>query len=161
MTKTRTEKIAQYKKGKVFHADWIHTDYFEYWLNNFTKDGRTLNVCCGASEVGDVRLDISEDSTRTMYGDMFDLPSFRPREFDYVYCDPDFKYYTSGKNRFNWQFDLFKLADQCLITRRPKVNVNMPSDWHQYIVLEDSRPSLSFVRLDFRGRPKSKKEELV
>ena len=38
----REEKIQQYKKGKVFHADWIHTDYMEYFLNNYNN--RDLNA---------------------------------------------------------------------------------------------------------------------
>lgn len=146
----RTEKIQQYKKGNVYHADYMHTDYFEYWLNNFTKDGRTLNVCCGYSEIGDVRLDVSEDSTRTQYGDMFDLSEFKDNEFDYVYCDPLFKFYTSGSNRFRWQFELFRLAKKALITRRPKVTANIPSTRHHYVILEDSRPSLSLLRIDYK-----------
>jgi hypothetical protein len=148
--KTRTEKIQQYKKGNVFHADYIHTDYFEYWLNNFTKDGRTLNVCCGFSEVGDVRLDISQESSRTEFGDLFDLSRFQDQEFDYVYCDPLYKFYTTGSNRMRWQFELFRLAKKALITKRPKVNINMPSARHHYVILEDSRPSLSLVRVDWR-----------
>lgn len=143
-------KHQQFKKGDVFHADMMHTDYFDYWLDNFTKDGRTLNVCCGTSKIGDVRLDIDAESARTEPGDMFDLSMFKDQEFDYVYCDPLFKFYTSGDNRFRWQFELFRLAKKALITRRPKVNVNMPSTRHHWVVLEDSRPSLSLVRIDWR-----------
>jgi len=148
--KTIGSTAAQFKKGNVFHADYMHTDYFEYWLNNFTKDGRTLNVCCGFSKVGDVRLDIAKDSNRTEYGDMFDLGKFKDQEFDYVYCDPLFKFYNTGDNRMRWQFELFRLAKKALITRRPKVTINMPSTRHHYVILEDSRPSLSLVRVDWR-----------
>ncbi len=151
----REEKIQQYKKGKVFHADWIHTDYMEYFLNNYTKDGRTLNVCCGASELGDIRLDISEESTRTQYGNMFDLSMFEDQEFDYVYCDPPFNVYTNTKilqeYRNKWQFELWRITKKALITRRPKVNINLPSERHRYIILEDSRPSLSLLRVDWRN----------
>lgn len=141
----------------------MHTDYFDYWLDNFTKDGRTLNVCCGTSKIGDVRLDTAKTipvkikneivlipTARTEYGDMFDLTMFRDNEFDYVYCDPLFKFYTSGENRFRWQFELFRLSKKALITRRPKVTVNMPSTRHHYIILEDTRPSLSLVRIDWK-----------
>ena len=151
---TRTQKIQQYKKGRVFHANYMHTDYFEYWLDNFTKDGRTLNVCCGYSEVGEIRLDISEDSTRTQHGNAFDLSMFEDQEFDYVYCDPPFNWYTSPiilkQFRNKWQFELFRLARKALVTRRPKVNINLPSELHHYTILEDSRPSLSLVRVDWR-----------
>lgn len=154
----------QFKKGSIFHADMMHTDYFDYWLDNFTKDGRTLNVCCGTSDIGDVRLDIAKTikiiingkevsvpTARTQYGDMFDLSEFENQEFDYVYCDSLFKFYTSGKNRMRWQFELFRLSKKALITRRPKVNINMPSTRHHYIILEDSRPSLNLVRIDWRN----------
>ncbi len=163
--KTRSVKL--YTKGKVFHSDYIHTEYLEEWLDNFTKDGRLLNVCCGTSPLGDVRLDIAEYHTielkgkevtiptsRTQHGDLFDLSKFLDQEFDYVYCDPDFRYYTSKpilkeyKNK--WQFELFRLAKKALITRRPKVNINLPSERHRYIVMEDWRPSLSLFRIDWR-----------
>jgi hypothetical protein len=101
---TRTEKIQQYKKGKVFHPDHMHTDYFEYWLRDFVSDGSCLNICCGYSEVGDVRVDISADSARTMEGDLFKLlETFRENQFDYVYIDPPFEFYVTGKEgqRFN------------------------------------------------------------
>lgn len=148
---------------KVFHTDWLHTDYMEYFLNNFTKDGSTLNVCCGTSMLGDVRIDnaatveieikkemVTVPTTRTMAGDLFDLSKFKDQEFDYVYCDPDFKYYTGGSNRMKWQFELFRICKKALITRRPKVNINLPSERHRYIVLEDTRPSISLLRVDWR-----------
>ncbi len=141
-------------KPQAIHADWIHTDYHEYWLDNFTKDGRTLNVCSGMSFVGDVRIDTNPTSNRTMAGDMFDLSMFKDQEFDYVYCDPDFNVYTNPnilkENRNKWQFELFRLAKKALITRRPKVNINLPSKWHHWVVLEDHRPSISLLRIDWR-----------
>lgn len=148
---SRTEKIAQYKKGKIYHPEWMHTDYFEYWLRDFVKDGSCLNICCGYSEVGDVRVDISPDSTRTMDGDLYNLlATFRPEQFDYVYIDPPFEAYVTGPNRFRWQFDAFKICKKALITRRTKVNVNMPSRFHEYFILEDDRPSLTLVRADYK-----------
>lgn len=144
-------KNAKTPKGIINHPDWVHSDYLEYWLNDFTIDGSLLNVCSGASTLGQVRVDIDPESNRTMYGDLFNiLDYFKPNTFDYVYCDPDFKYYTSGENRFRWQFDLFKIAKKALITRRPKVTVNMPSKWHDYIIAEDTRPSFTILRIDYK-----------
>ena len=151
MATTRHAKIAQYKKGQVYHPDHMHTDYFEYWLKDFVSDGSCLNVCCGFSEVGDVRVDLSADSTRTMEGDLFKLlATFRERQFDYVYIDPPFELYVKGKDRFKWQFDAFKIAKKAMITRRTKVNVNLPSKYHEYIIAEDSRPSLTLIRIDYK-----------
>ncbi len=150
-TKTRAGKIAQYKKGNIWHPDYLHTDYLEFWLKDFTRNGSTLNVCCGFSEIGDVRVDISSESTRTMEGDLFKLSElFRPNQFDYVYIDPPFEKYVTGPDRFKWQFDAFKIARKALITRRTKVNVNMPSKYHEYIIAEDSRPSITLLRIDYK-----------
>jgi len=56
---------AKVKKGKIFHATWIHSDYLEYWLEDFTNDGNLLNVCSGDSMLGLVRVDIDPESNRT------------------------------------------------------------------------------------------------
>lgn len=149
----RGRKNARVKKGKVFHVTWIHADYLEYWLENFCSDGNVLNVCSGESMFGLVRVDTDSESNRTMYADLFTiLKYFKAESFKYVYCDPPFEFYTSGENRMRWQYDLFKLVKQggALITRRPKVNVNMPSKYHEYVIAEDSRTSLTLLRIDYK-----------
>jgi len=150
-SKDKRKNVTRQPKGKVYHPEHIHADYLEYYLKDFTHDGTLLNQCCGDSTVGDTRADIRKDSNMTVNVDLFNvLDSFIPRQFDYVYCDPPFKFYTAGENRFRWQFDLFKLCKIALITRRPKVTVNMPSKWHDYVILEDSRPSFSVLRIDYK-----------
>jgi len=140
---------ARVKKGTVFNIKWIHADYLNYWLREFTSDGSLLNVCCGYSEIGYPRIDNSPISNRTHDGDLFNL-KFPPESFDYVYCDPPFQFYTSGDNRFRWQFDLFKICKIALITRRPRVTANINSRWHDYAICEDSRPALTILRIDFK-----------
>lgn len=150
----KTKKTDHYKKGDIIPAEWIHTDYLEYWLKDFFKSlgcQRILNVCCGDSKFGDIRLDIRADTTRTLEGDLFTLLDyFPPSSVDGVYIDPPFKYYTSGANRFFWQFDALKIAKKVLVTKRPKVTVNLPSKWHSYVIAEDSRPALSLLRIDYK-----------
>jgi len=149
----RGKNNARVKKGKVFNTTWIHSDYLEYWLENFCKDGNVLNVCSGQSMFGLVRVDTDAESNRTMYADLFTiLKYFKPESFKYVYCDPPFEIYTSGENRMRWQFDLFLLVKPggALITRRPKVTANIPSKWHEYVIAEDSRPSLTLLRIDYK-----------
>jgi len=144
---------ARVKKGKIFHPTWIHSDYLEYWLEQFTADGNLLNVCSGQSMLGNVRVDIDPESNRTMPGDVFKIKDeFKANSQKYIYCDNEFRYFTSGENRFRWQFDLFSLIKPggALITRRPRVNVNLPSKWHDYVIAEDSRPSLSLLRIDYK-----------
>ena len=149
----RGRNNAKVGKGKIFNTSWIHSDYLEYWLETFCKDGNVLNVCSGESMFGLVRVDIDHESNATIYGDLFEiLKYFRPESFKYVYCDPDYRIYTTGPNRFRWQFDLFSLVKPggALITRRPKVTVNLPSKHHEYVVCEDSRPSLTLLRIDYK-----------
>ena len=144
-------KNAKVKRGNVFYIEWIHSDYLEYWLRDFTADGSLLHICCGDSGLGYPRADINPDSNRTMYADLFKLlETFKENQFDYVYIDPPFNAYTSGDNRFRWQFDALKICKKALITRRPKVSVNLPSIYHDYVICEDSRPSLTIIRIDFK-----------
>ena len=53
--------------------------------------GFSLHVCCGSSNLGDIRLDIEKQLEQKtegfVKGDMFNLP-FRPGLFDTVICDP-------------------------------------------------------------------------
>lgn len=142
---------AQYRKGQIYNVNWMHTDYLEYWLQQFTIQGSTLNVCSGMSMIGQVRVDKDPETNRTMDGDLFHLLDyFKPNQFDYVYVDPPFNVYTSGMNRIRWQFDAFKICKKALITRRPKVTANIPSKYHDYIIAEDTRPSLTILRVDYK-----------
>jgi hypothetical protein len=155
MPKPDKRKNAKVKRGNVFYIEWIHSDYLEYWLRDFTADGSLLHVCSGESTLGYPRVDINPDSNRTMHGDLFDLLSiFKENQFDYVYCDPPFPYYNDPRilksNRNAWQFDLLKIAKKALITRRPRTAINLPSKYHDYVILEDSRPSISILRVDYK-----------
>ena len=76
--------------------------------------GRSLNVCCGMSEVGDVRVDIDANTNRTQEGDLFNL-KFPPLSFDTVICDPPFEYYVTGENRFRWIQELARIARKRLM----------------------------------------------
>ena len=54
------------------------------------KEGLTLHICCGASELGDVFLDLDPQRLDIEKGDMRELP-FSNDEFDNVIIDPPFK----------------------------------------------------------------------
>lgn len=182
-------------KGLIHRPEYMHTDYFEYWLRDFTSDGSVLNHACGMSTIGDVRVDMDPKTNRTMEGNLLDIgKDFRENSFDYVYVDPiyDMFYNPSsiifkpdimanpqaqlqimklkqqikelenqveklnvqqnplGNLAYKWQFDAFKIARKALITRRPKININMPSRWHEWLITEDSRPSINLVRIDYK-----------
>lgn len=129
-------------RGKLYKANWSHTETSEDLLRRLTADGITLNVCCGQSMVGDVRVDIAENTSRTEYGDMFDLP-FGRLSFYNVICDPPYDYYTTGDNRFRWILKLADMAERKLILAIPKINIRIPHfDKEYYIVEEDGQVSM-------------------
>lgn len=80
------------------NQNWKHPPAVEEWLRSMCI-GRTLNVCCGASKVGDVRVDIDPKAPGlTEVGDLFNLP-YGPGEFDTVICDPPFEYFMPAVGR--------------------------------------------------------------
>jgi hypothetical protein len=85
-----------YTVTKVLWPDSIE-DFLETLLV-----GRTLHVCCGKSQLGDVRLDLNEP-TADIHCDASDMSAFvKDDEFDTVLCDPPY----NGK--FQWNHDLLK-----------------------------------------------------
>lgn len=82
------------------------------WLTEYVKKylkGYSLNLCCGMSELGSVRVDIDPKVNPNIIADMWDLP-FKRATFDSIYCDPiwsDFK--LPNKHRFIYSlFELLK-----------------------------------------------------
>lgn len=147
-------------KGKVIPVEWIHSSYLESWLLKRIGNDTCLNVCSGESMVGNVRLDIREDSARTEPGDLFDL-HYPEGSFDWVYCDPPFNFYVTGDNRFRWQLDLFKICKKGLITRRPKVSLRIPGNpRHEYFIAEDHRLNLTLIRIDYKDKTQTRIQEV-
>ena len=101
--------MSDFSVYRVLKANWIHPPNVEAWLGTMIT-GRTLNVCCGMSRVGDVRIDTDENTNRTEEGDLFDL-HIAEASFDTVICDPPFAYY----NTFEWCQKLASIARKRLI----------------------------------------------
>lgn len=115
---------------QLLQANWIHPPYVERWLRRMSI-GRTLNVCCGKSLVGDVRIDVDANSSRTEPGDLFDL-KIEPLSFDTVICDPPFSYYVTGDNRFRWIQELGKISRRRLIICVKANQIHLGrKNWHQ------------------------------
>lgn len=63
--------------------------------------GRTLHVCCGLSQLGDVRLDLDPNVNPDILCDAADMrPFVEDNGFETVLCDPPY----NGK--FQWNHDL-------------------------------------------------------
>jgi tRNA G10 N-methylase Trm11 len=73
-----TDKF-KFKKG------WKWPPRAEKWVKDRIF-GYSLHVCCGSSNLGDVRIDLYEERA-TIKADMYHLP-FRNESFDTVICDP-------------------------------------------------------------------------
>ncbi len=73
--------------------------------------GRTLHVCCGKSRLGDVRLDLNEE-TADIRCDASDMSAHvQDGEFETVLCDPPY----NGK--FQWNHDLLTELARVASTR--------------------------------------------
>ena len=70
-------------------------------------EGHSLNVCCGLSELGDVRVDIDPKDFSVAKADMKDLP-FDSNTFDTVFSDPPWK--IGFYDRFRPFFEMVRVA---------------------------------------------------
>lgn len=166
--KVTARRNANVIKGNLLNAKWIHSDYVEYFLRDFARGYKVLNMCCGSSMVGDIRSDIDPNTNRNTNINLFDvLQFFQPGQVEGVICDAPYKAFNpnsriikqAAKERHitppgslanQWQFDLFKICSKWMITRRPMMNINLPSRYHEYFIIEDSRPSLQLLRIDYK-----------
>ena len=78
------KSIYRYRKA------WSFPERTEEFLK--TKlTGKILHICCGASNLGDIRLDIEKQPEQKtegfLIGDMYNLP-FRNNNFDSAFIDP-------------------------------------------------------------------------
>lgn len=65
---------------------WVWPDRVERLFRE-QADGKTLHVCCGESDLGDVRIDRDPDRQPDIVADMFTLP-VPDNTFDTVIADP-------------------------------------------------------------------------
>ncbi len=102
------------KKGFVRQLEFRPAFMWEEEIEEFVKKkmkGYTLNVPCGNSELGDVRLDVDSNlSMRGAYDFFKDELDFPDNTFDTIISDPPWKigYYFRPKL-------FFKLVEKCKI----------------------------------------------
>jgi len=87
----------------AFKKAWRWPDQVEDFIKKHIR-GRSLHVCCGASKVGDVKVDKFFRDADVQNMDMFDL-DFK-EEFDTVICDPPWELDYTKRNQL-----LYKLRD--------------------------------------------------
>ena len=75
------------KKKYRWRQSWRFPRYVEDWFRRFCDYGKSLNVCCGHSYIGDVRVDLDPNSTATIISPFHKLPLV-DCIFDRVMSDP-------------------------------------------------------------------------
>lgn len=100
-------------KVEEYRINWSWNKKTDFWLMRHCI-GHTLNVCCGMSKAGHVRIDIDPTVEPDILCDVNDLP-YAKQSFDTVICDPPFSFY----NRFKWIYRLADLAKYRLILSAP------------------------------------------
>lgn len=130
------------KRERVLQVNWVHHPDVEKWLSKMAI-GRTLNVCCGMSQVGEIRVDTDPNTKRTEEGDLFRL-RFPARSFVTVICDPPFSYF----NRFRWIVELADIADKRLLLAADRTIIRLPKeDWSTRLFAFQSAENGMYLRL--------------
>jgi hypothetical protein len=68
---------------------WIWPDRVQRWVRE-RVEGRTLHVCCGESDIGDVTVDADRSRDPSVQADMAELP-FPDAAFETAVWDPPWK----------------------------------------------------------------------
>jgi len=97
--------------------------------------GFTLNVCCGKSQIGDVRVDLNRALNPTLIADVKNLP-FRKNSFDTVVCDPPFSFYQ----RIKWILPLADLCRRKLMLSTPTLCIRLSKKYwkKRYLITEQN-----------------------
>ena len=77
------------QRNLMLRQTWVWEEEVSKWVKDRIK-GKSLNVCCGTSMLGDVKIDLEPKLKGTLKGDMFDI-QFADEFFDTVICDPPWK----------------------------------------------------------------------
>lgn len=81
--------VSQVSKKLQLKESWIWEDEVSSLVKTLIS-GKTLNVPCGTSLIGDVRADIDSTHNPDVICDLEDLP-FESNSFDTVVSDPPWK----------------------------------------------------------------------
>ena len=116
----------------LYQANWSHGKESEQLLRELAL-GYTLNVCCGKSYVGNVRVDLADGVNHNLKADLHNLP-FMPFIFDTVICDPPFSFFC----KFKWIYKLRDMTKYRLILSTPLVNVKLKDMRKRIFILDDA-----------------------
>lgn len=133
----------------LFKPEWFMGKNIEREVKKLCI-GRTLNFPCGKSRLGNVNADIDPSVRPDIIADLLDPGvTFNNFEFDTVFCDPPFPFYTSNKIGWKWIYKVASLAMRRVIFKTPKINIKLRrSLWKKsYYIVEDNRITFSFLQV--------------
>jgi ubiquinone/menaquinone biosynthesis C-methylase UbiE len=78
------------KQHEILQHSWIWNDTVSEYVKLWIRDGKSINICAGQSEIGDVKIDLDPKTPDIQKADMNNLP-FPDCSFDYVIEDPPWK----------------------------------------------------------------------
>ena len=114
-----------------FRANWQHKRNSDKLLQGLCDEGSTLNLCCGKSQIGDLRIDIDPTVKPDLVADIFNLPSLE--QFDNVIMDPPYSYY----GKIKWLFPLARLARKRFIISTPQMSIRLRGMKRSIYVVDD------------------------
>jgi len=88
----------------AFKKAWRWPDQIEDFIKKHIR-GYSLHVCCGSSDVGDIKIDKYVQGSNIINADMLELP-FKRETFDTVICDPPWELDYIKRNKL-----LYSLRD--------------------------------------------------
>lgn len=71
----------------MYRKQYCDPKWLTEFVNKYIKS-LSLNLCCGKSQIGDVKADIDSKVKPDIICDMWELP-FKRASFDSIYCDPE------------------------------------------------------------------------
>lgn len=137
------------KKVYTFRPQWYMGKDIEEAVKKLLI-GRSLNFPCGISRFGNVRADIYPAVKPDVICDILNINGqFKKQEFDSVFSDPPFAFYTNNKIGWKWIYKVAALAKQRVIFKTPKINIKLGRNiWKKhYIIIEENRISFSFLQV--------------
>ena len=112
------ENVSRKNPKLKYRSVWQFPTSTEDFIKKHAK-GKILHVCCGSSNLGDVRIDRwkqeNQKSDGFIIADMFHLP-IKPQLFDTVICDPIWNLGYHVRHKLIWQLrDCVKYPNGILI----------------------------------------------
>lgn len=129
------------KTKGLFRPEWYMGKEAEQKIKQLLI-GRTLNFPCGRSLLGDVKADLDSKVIPDKIVDLLNFKGvFKPFEFDTVFCDPPFSFYTDNRIGWKWIYNVSGLAKKRVIFKTPKIRVKLKSSvWKKhYVIIEDNK----------------------